>query len=117
MQFSRPRLGESMLSLRRLPSMPGGTRVQVPGMVVCRLQPGTAKGFVFLLLEDESGMINVIVPPWLRQRQRALVRGDAFVIVEGEPRRKEGTINVPAERFAALPGPRAMQAPESHDFG
>jgi error-prone DNA polymerase len=70
-----------------------------------------------LLLEDEFGMINVIVPPWLHQRQRALVRGEAFVIVEGELQRKEGTINVLAERFAVLPVPQSMQAPVSHDFG
>jgi error-prone DNA polymerase len=117
MQLIRPHLGESMPSLRHLQQMPDGERVRVPGMVVCRQQPGTAKGFVFLLLEDEFGMVNVIVPPWLHERQRALVRGEAFVIIEGELQRKEGTVNVLAERFAKLPVPQAMQAPESHNFG
>ena len=117
MQLIRPHLGESLPSLRHLQAMADGTRVHVPGMVVCRQQPGTAKGFVFLLLEDEFGMVNVIVPPWLHERQRALVRGEAFVIVEGELQRKEGTINVLAERFAVLPVPHSMQAPQSHNFG
>jgi error-prone DNA polymerase len=62
-------------------------------------------------------MVNVIVPPWLHERQRWLVRGEAFVIVEGELQRKEGTVNVLARRFQKLPVPHAMQAPPSHDFG
>ena len=86
-------------------------------MVVCRQQPGTAKGFVFLLMEDEFGMLNVIVPPWLHERQRAMVRGEPFVIVEGELQRKEGTINLLANRFHPLDIPSAMQAPASHNFG
>jgi error-prone DNA polymerase len=117
MQLIRPSIGEAMPSLRHLRGMPDGERVRVPGMVVCRQQPGTAKGFVFLLLEDEFGMLNIIVPPWLHERQRALVRGEAFVIVDGTLQRKEGTLNVLAERFSVLPVPRTMQAPESHNFG
>jgi error-prone DNA polymerase len=117
MALIRPHIGESMPSLRHLHQMPDGERIRVPGMVVCRQQPGTAKGFVFLLMEDEFGMVNVIVSPWLHREQRALVRGEAFVIIEGVLQRREGTINVLAERFAPLPVPHAMQAPESHDFG
>ena len=117
MQLIRPSIGEAMPSLRHLQAMPDGVRVRVPGMVVCRQQPGTAKGFVFLLLEDEFGMLNIIVPPWLHERQRALVRGEAFVIVDGALQRKEGTLNVLAERFDVLPVPHSMQAPESHNFG
>jgi error-prone DNA polymerase len=117
MALIRPYLGESLPSLLQLRHIEDGTRLHVPGMVVCRQQPGTAKGFVFLLLEDEFGMVNVIVPPWLHERQRSLVRGEAFVIVEGELQRKEGTVNVLAQRFQKLPVPHAMQAPPSHDFG
>jgi error-prone DNA polymerase len=117
MALIRPYIGESMPSVRHLLQMPDGARLKVPGMVVCRQQPGTAKGFVFLLLEDEFGMLNIIVPPWLHDRQRALVRGEAFVIIEGELQRKEGTINLLAQRFEKLPIPHAMEAPESHNFG
>jgi error-prone DNA polymerase len=117
MTLMRPSLGESMPSLRHLERMPDGERVRVPGMVVCRQQPGTAKGFVFLLLEDEFGMVNVIVPPWLHERQRAMVRGEPFVIIEGELQRKENTVNVLAERFHKLAVPSSMQPPASHNFG
>ena len=117
MSLIRPYIGESMPSVRHLLEMEDGSKVSVPGMVVCRQQPGTAKGFVFLLLEDEFGMLNIIVPPWLHDRQRALVRGEAFVIIEGDLQRKEGTINLLAKRFEKLPIPQAMEAPESHNFG
>jgi error-prone DNA polymerase len=117
MALMRPGIGEGMPTLRHLEVMPDGAKVRVPGMVVCRQQPGTAKGFVFLLMEDEFGMVNVIVPPWLHERQRAYVRGEPFVIIEGELQRKENTVNVLAERFHILPVPRSMRAPASHNFG
>jgi error-prone DNA polymerase len=101
MALIRPYIGESMPSLLHLLKMDDGLKLRVPGMVVCRQQPGTAKGFVFLLLEDEFGMLNVIVPPWLHEQQRAMVRGEAFVIVHGELQRKEGTINLLARHWAA----------------
>jgi error-prone DNA polymerase len=117
MLLLRPQLGESMPSTLHLKEMADGIRTRVPGMVVCRQQPGTAKGFVFLLMEDEFGMLNVIVPPWLHERQRALVRGEPFVIAEGELQRKEGTINLLASSFYKLHIPGTMQAPQSHNFG
>lgn len=117
MGLIRPYIGESMPSVRHLQQMADGARVRAAGMVVCRQQPGTAKGFVFLLLEDEFGMLNIIVPPWLHERQRALVRGEAFVIIEGELQRKDGTLNLLARRFEKLPVPQAMEAPASHNFG
>jgi len=117
MLLMRPVFGESLPSIAHLPHMPDGAQVRVPGMVVCRQQPGTAKGFVFLLLEDEFGMLNVIVSPRLHERQRALVRGEPFVIVEGELQRKENTLNLLARRFMKLDVPSALQPPQSHNFG
>jgi error-prone DNA polymerase len=117
MALMRPSLNESLPSIRHLLHLPDGQKVRVPGMVVCRQQPGTAKGFVFLLVEDEFGMVNVIVPPWLHEQQRALVRGEPFVIIDGELQRKEGTVNLLARSFSALPIPRSLRAPESHNFG
>jgi len=117
MALLRPGIGEAMPSVRHLERMDDGSQVRVPGMVVCRQQPGTAKGFVFLLLEDEFGMLNVIVPPWLHDQQRAMVRGEAFVIVQGELQRKENTVNLLARRFERLPVPKTMKPPESHNFG
>jgi hypothetical protein len=57
------------------------------------------------------------VPPWLHDRQRAMVRGEAFVIVEGELQRKENTVNLLARRFERLPVPKSMKPPQSHNFG
>ena len=61
MQFLRPALGEGVASSRHLRSLPGGEQVEVAGLVVCRQRPLTARGIVFLLLEDEFGLINVLV--------------------------------------------------------
>jgi error-prone DNA polymerase len=117
MLLLRPGIGEALPSIKHLEHMPDGAKVRVPGMVVCRQQPGTAKGFVFLLLEDEYGMLNIIVPPWLHDRERAMVRGEPFVIVTGELQRKEGLTNLLANHFDTLPLPHNMHAPESHNFG
>ncbi len=117
MAMLRPSLGEGAPSLLHLQRMPDGLSISVPGMVVCRQQPMTAKGFIFLLLEDEFGMVNVIVPPWLHERQRAEVRREAFVVVHGELQRKENTVNLLAERFERLPIPKSMRPPESHNWG
>jgi error-prone DNA polymerase len=117
MVLLRPGIGEGLPSIRHLERMQDGARVRVPGMVVCRQQPATSKGFVFLLMEDEFGMLNIIVPPWLHERERAMVRGEAFVIVTGELQRKEGLTNLLAQHFDVLPVPRPMHAPQSHNFG
>jgi error-prone DNA polymerase len=74
----------------------------VAGLVVCRQRPGTAKGITFLLLEDERGLVNVIVYPALYEEQRLLVRGEPFLVVEGRLQRREGTINVVAQRLRTL---------------
>jgi error-prone DNA polymerase len=70
--------------------LPDGAAVEVAGLVVCRQRLGTAKGFVFLVLEDEFGLVNVIVRPDLYQRQRLLVRTEPFVVVRGELQRRTG---------------------------
>jgi len=96
--------------------LPDGMSVEVGGLVVCRQRPGTAKGFVFLVLEDEFGLVNVAVKPDLYQRQRSLVRTEPFVIVRGELQRRHGTVNVAAESFGPLQVKGALTA-EAHNFG
>ena len=91
------------------------TPVEVGGLVVCRQRPGTAKGFVFLVLEDEFGLVNVIIKPDLYERQRSQVRTEPFVIVQGKLQRRDGTVNVVAARFRALQTEGV--APEAHNFG
>jgi error-prone DNA polymerase len=116
MAFLRSRLHEGVVASRMLESLPDGTPVEVAGLVVCRQRPGTAKGFVFLVLEDEFGLVNVVVKPGLHERQRSLVRTEPFVIVRGELQRRDGVINLIAERFTPLSADHAV-APEAHNFG
>jgi error-prone DNA polymerase len=114
--FLRPQLHEGVVASRTLESLPDGTAVEVAGLVVCRQRPATAKGFIFLVLEDECGLVNVVVKPSLHERERSLVRAEPFVIVRGELQRRDGTVNVVAERFTPLRVAGAP-APEAHSFG
>jgi error-prone DNA polymerase len=112
----RPQLHEGIVPSRMLESLADGAAVELAGLVVCRQRPGTAKGFVFLVLEDEVGLANVIVKPDLYQRQRSLVRTEPFVVVRGELQRRDGTLNLLAESFSPL-RLGAGVAPEAHNFG
>jgi len=97
-----------------LPRGRTGQRVRTAGMVITRQRPGTAKGFVFLTLEDETGIINIIVRPNLFEAERMSIVGAPFLFVEGILQNIDGVTAVRAERIEALPG-RDI-AVESHDF-
>jgi error-prone DNA polymerase len=71
-----------------------GAHVRTAGLVVCRQRPGTAKGFVFLLLEDETGLVNVVVRPDLYEVHRSTIRGEPYLCVEGTVQLHSGTLNV-----------------------
>ncbi len=114
--FLRQQLHEGVFPSTMLGSLSDGTPVEIAGLVVCRQRPATAKGFVFLVLEDESGLVNVVVSPDLYERQRALVRTEPLLIVRGELQRRDGTVNVMAEQFEPLRH-AAIVAPEAHNFG
>ncbi len=97
-----------------LAALPTGRRVRVAGAVVVRQRPGTAKGFVFLSLEDETGIANVIVAPALFARVRGAVVHEPFVLVDGVLQHEDGVVAVRATAVRALPaGPAAIPA---HDF-
>ena len=81
-----------------LPRARNGRRVRVAGAVITRQRPGTAKGFVFLTLEDETGIANVIVRPDLFDAQRRAVVDESFLMVEGTLQIQEGVTSVKAER-------------------
>ena len=115
MAFLRAELNEGVVPSAMLGALPDGAVVRVAGLVACRQRPGTAKGFVFLVLEDEFGLVNVIVKPGLHERQRPLVRTEPFVIVRGQLQRRDGTVNVVAARLQALPV--SGIAPAAHNFG
>jgi error-prone DNA polymerase len=100
----------------RASDLPGGRhgrRVRVAGAVITRQRPGTAKGFVFLTLEDETGIANIIVRPDLYAEQRGVIVGAPYLMVEGTLQIQEGVTSVKAERVMSLGG---GPPPESHDF-
>ncbi len=92
----------------------GGRRVRVAGAVITRQRPGTAKGMVFLTLEDEVGLANVIIRPDVFERQRPLILKAPFLVVEGVLQQQEGVTSVRAERVMGLAG--AQPHTPSHDF-
>ena len=92
-----------------------GRRVRVAGNVIVRQRPGTAKGFVFLSLEDETGIANVIVTPGLFARDRAPLVTEPFVLVEGILQIQDGVVSVRAQHVRALARPPHVVP--SHDFG
>jgi len=94
---------------------PDRTRVRIAGNVICRQRPGTAKGVVFISLEDETGIANAIVQPWLFERERLLITQESFLVIEGVLQAREGTLLVQAEKIEALPH-GAYAGAESHDF-
>jgi len=85
-----------------LSSREHATTVEVAGLVVARQRPETAKGFVFVLLEDEAGMVNVIVRPDVYERYRPAIRGEPLLWVRGKLARDDGTVNVLAEEAMGL---------------
>ncbi|MBI2221899.1 MAG: error-prone DNA polymerase [Acidobacteria bacterium] len=87
-----------------LPQGRHGRRVRVAGAVIARQRPGTAKGFVFLTLEDETGIANIIVRPDLFAKQRRSVVGEAYLLVEGTLQIQEGVTSIKAERLYGLGG-------------
>ena len=94
--------------------------VRVAGLVICRQRPSTARGFVFLTLEDEGGMVNVVVEPLVYEAQRRTIVGHAALEIDGELQREQGVINVKAKTCRPLPLPwdGAPERPRvaSHDF-
>jgi error-prone DNA polymerase len=103
---------EKILSSRDLGAIREGTVVKTAGSVIVRQRPGTAKGFVFLTLEDEFGTVQAILNPDLFQAQRALVVGSGALIVEGSLQRTGHLCSIKVRNMAALDLPHMI----SHDF-
>jgi error-prone DNA polymerase len=97
-----------------LKSMPSGRRLRIGGCVITRQRPGTAKGFLFLSLEDETGVANAIVTPDLLHRHRILLISERFLMIEGILQNQDNVISVRAERVLPLSVTRAETS--SHDF-
>jgi error-prone DNA polymerase len=120
MEHMRARLDAlGVASSRDLATHASGARIVVAGLVVARQHPVTAKGTVFVLLEDEYGYLNVIVPRGLYQENREVVRHAPFLAVEGRIERDDTVLNVVGQRFRELrvaPGGRARVGFRSRDF-
>jgi error-prone DNA polymerase len=97
-----------------LPHLPNGRRLRIGGCVIARQRPGTAKGMMFLSLEDETGIANAIVAPDLLQKNRALLISERFLMIEGILQNQDNVIHIRAEKVALLSVTQAETA--SHDF-
>jgi len=97
-----------------LPRERQGRRIRVAGTVITRQRPGTAKGFVFLTLEDETGISNIIVRPDVFARERVTILEEPFLLVEGILQNQENVTAVRAERVEGIAGVPVEIA--SHDF-
>ena len=105
---------EGILSARDLHHLSDGTEVRVAGSVIARQRPGTAKGFVFLSLEDETGISNAIITPQLFQQDHVTIVHQQFLLIEGRLQNQDNVISVKAERIRPLSITRAETT--SHDF-
>jgi error-prone DNA polymerase len=114
MTWLRPQLAEKgVVTATALETLPNGRRVRTAGSVIVRQRPGTAKGLLFLTLEDETGMSQAIVSPALLQEHRKLIVGSPGLIVEGVLQKRDGTLSIKGEKFWSL---RKIAAVPSHDW-
>ncbi|MEX2178283.1 MAG: error-prone DNA polymerase [Gemmatimonadaceae bacterium] len=93
-----------------------GDQVAVAGLVICRQRPGTAKGFVFLTLEDETGMVNVVITPRRFEQQALLISTTPLLLVRGALQIEQGVVNVRARHFRGLQAELGAEYAKSHDF-
>jgi error-prone DNA polymerase len=115
MAMRRPELAmRGVLRAVDLSGARNGRRIRVAGSVITRQRPGTAKGFVFLTLEDETGIANIIVRPDLFDRERFKILDEPFLLIDGILQNQDGVTSVKAERLHALGGV-AIDI-DSHDF-
>ncbi len=114
LELMRPSLPADLRNSEELERHPQGRRVRVAGLVVVRQRPATAKGVTFMLLEDEHGTINLIVPPPVHDRFRLAVRTEPLVLAAGRLERREGTTNVLVDHIERLERPDLPNAKVRH---
>ena len=108
LELLRPHLPGQVLMSTRLNELPHGSRAAVAGLVIARQRPSTANGVVFMLLEDEEGQVNLILPPQVYERFRAIVRGEPLVLARGRFERVDRNRNVIVDGLESL-GPLARR--------
>jgi error-prone DNA polymerase len=116
LELLRPHLPDDVISSRELEATPDRTQVALAGMAVARQRPATANGVVFMLIEDEFGPVNLIVPPTVYERHRAIVRGEPLILARGRFERIERNQNVLVRSFETL-GPLAREVSQETEVG
>jgi len=109
---------DDLLKSSEIAQVPPNTRVRMAGYVITRQKPPTAKGFAFLTLEDEEGIVNVVVNPGVYQKCRQVFKFEPLIVVEGTIQKRDGTLNIIAQ--ALIPLRREMERspkPESDTNG
>jgi error-prone DNA polymerase len=104
---------QGFLSARELEESSGSAQIRIAGRIICRQRPGTAKGFVFLSLEDETGIANIIVAPDVFEQNRLIVTRSRFLAIAGKLQNQEGVVHVKAQQME----PFAMSIDENGDLG
>lgn len=116
MSFHRKQLDQMRVApAAKVRHLPDGCSIRVAGMVICRQQPQTAKGFVFLSLEDETGIVNIILKPDVFERLRVTVVSHPYLLVYGVLQNQRGVTSVKAHEVRPCPVPTNASA-SSHDF-
>jgi error-prone DNA polymerase len=103
-------------SAREILQMQDGEPVAHAGLVICRQRPGTAKGFVFLTLEDETGTINVVITPQRFEEQAMLISRTPLLLVRGTLQVESGVYNIRAREFIALNANVGEKAVKGHNY-
>jgi error-prone DNA polymerase len=126
LQLLRPHLAASVCTSAEMATAPNGSTIEVAGMAIARQRPATANGIVFMLLEDEHGQANLIIPSKVYEEHRAIVRGEPLILARGKLERSGRNINLLVRSVVSL-GPLARQAaneaevsrdlPRAHHFG
>ncbi len=114
MKLLRAELPEAWRAID-LPKARHGSIVQIAGNVICRQRPGTAKGFVFISLEDETGVSNAIVTPDLFEKLRLVITEEPFLMIEGEVQNTDNVVLIKTQNIKPIAHAQ-IGGSESHDF-
>jgi error-prone DNA polymerase len=107
---------QRVIAAKALEAMPNHLVCRVGGLVITRQRPGTAKGFVFLTIEDETGLVNVIVRPDVYERYRRVIRTASMIVVEGVLQKEQGTIDLLARAAWVFDDEGVVGGVRSHNF-
>ncbi|MGN6798117.1 MAG: DNA polymerase III subunit alpha [Gaiellaceae bacterium] len=126
LELLRPHLPASVLTSADLTETPNNTLIELAGMAIARQRPATANGIVFMLLEDEHGQANLIIPPQVYEQNRAVIRGEPLLLARGKLERHDRNVNLlvaSVESLGSLARQAASEAevvsslPRAHHFG